>query len=144
MIREEGGWWILLYFKDQGSTSVLNAIKVHRTSSIESFEEDGEHSGLCFVIKMESGQMYLHRAPDPQSREKWLRALNLARTAGLQLVSLRKTILRNQNFCSDSHEWLSHNFILALLVADSVPAQMSPVIDWAGCDRCYTLLHPIS
>ena len=25
-----------------------------------------------------------------------------------------------------------HNFILALLVADSVPAQMSPVIDWAG------------
>ena len=49
MIREEGGWWILLYFKDQGSTSVLNAIKIHRTSSIESFEEDGEHSGLCFV-----------------------------------------------------------------------------------------------
>ena len=115
MIREEGGWWILLYFKDQGSTSVLNAIKIHRTSSIESFEEDGEHSGLCFVIKMESGQMYLHRAPDPQSREKWLRALNLARTAGLQLVSLRKTILRNQNFCSDSHEWLSHNFILAFI-----------------------------
>ena len=60
--REESGWWILLYYKDKDASTVLNAIKLHRTSRIELCNEDGEIAGVCFVLIMESGQRYVHKA----------------------------------------------------------------------------------
>jgi hypothetical protein len=74
--REESGWWILLYYKDKDASTVLNAIKLHRTSRIELCNEDGEIAGVCFVLIMESGQRYVHKAVSETVTAKWVEALN--------------------------------------------------------------------
>ena len=82
--REESGWWILLYLRDQFATTVLNAIKLHRTSSIEICDEEGEEHGLCFALVMESNQRYVHKAATKAATNRWVSVLNGCRDCGIE------------------------------------------------------------